>query len=45
MDLIFSADGLKFIAKIFFDKHEEFNVQFYTGVVEQFSPHSSVPAI
>lgn len=38
MDLIFSADGLKFIAKIFFDKHEEFNVQFYTGVVEQFPP-------
>lgn len=38
MDLIFSADGLKFIAKIFFDKHEEFNVQFYTDVVKQFSP-------
>lgn len=38
MDLIFSADGHKFIAKIFFDKHEEFNVQFYTGVVDQFPP-------
>lgn len=38
MDLIFSADGLKFIAKIFFDKHEEFSVQFYTGVVDQFPP-------